>query len=249
MKIGIVIPVYNGKRYLANAVESVIDQSYTDWELLLVNDGSTDGSDVLAETLATRDPRIHVVHEPNGGVATARNAGLHALSDDCASVAFLDQDDIWYPESLMTMQLLLVGNPCASTAHGTYQLMDAAGRPKMQSDREILHRGRWGFEGMRLVRWPSERPTTFNVLAFMNPLITLGLVLIRRSALLGAGGFDQLIAPADDWDLWLRLGHGGHFAYTDSAVLGYRLHDANQSSRLKVMQSVRSAESMHAPLP
>ena len=136
-QIGIVIPLYNGERYLTNTVESVLTQTFADWQLVIVDDGSTDGSGSLADALAARDLRIRVVHKPNGGVATARNAGLHALGGECEFVSFLDQDDIWYPDSLATLHLYLASDPQAIAAHGTHQPMDAAGHPKVRSHQEV----------------------------------------------------------------------------------------------------------------
>ena len=240
-EIGIVVPVYNGAQYLAETLESVLAQTFADWELVIVDDGSTDGSATIAAAFAARDPRIRVVYKPNSGVATARNAGLRSLGSTSAFVAFLDQDDMWYPESLATLHVLLSRNPEASAAHGTYLPIDAAGHLKPRSDREALHWRRRGFQDAHLVRWPAERPTTFDVLAFMNPIVTPGQVLIRRSVLHHTGDFDRSLAPADDWDLWLRLARSADLVYTDAAVLRYRLHDANLSSRLDLMHAARRA--------
>lgn len=230
-QIGIVVPVYNGERYLAQTLESVLAQTFTDWEMVIVDDGSTDGSSVLARSFTARDPRIHVLPKPNGGVAMARNTGSHALGNRCEFIAFLDQDDVWYPHALARLHALLTEDAHASAAHGTYERIDDVGRQKRQSEREAAHWARWGFEGDRLVRWPSDKPTTFEVLAFMDPIITPGQVLVRWSALLAVGEFDSSVAPADDWDLWLRLAQRSYLAYTDMAVLRYRLHDGNASLR------------------
>lgn len=240
-EIGIVIPVHNGERFLRDTVESVLAQVVTDWELILVDAGSTDGSSVLIESFAARDPRIRVLYRPNGGVATARNAGLHALGSTCEFVIFLDHDDTWYPESLATLRRLLVKDSKACAAQGTNRRIDAAGHPEPRSTRDALLQQRRGFVGARLISWPSERPTTFGALAFMNPIVTPGQVLIRRSALLTVGSFDPSVAPADDWDLWLRLAQVGYLAYTDTAVLRYRVHDANVSARLELMESAGQA--------
>lgn len=240
-EIGIVVPVYNGAQYLAETLEAVLAQTFVDWEMVIVDDGSTDGSGPIANAFAARDPRIRVVYKLNAGVAIARNAGLRALGSTSAFVAFLDQDDMWYPESLATLHALLFGNLEACAAHGTYQPIDAAGQLTPRSDREALHWRRWGFQDARLVRWPAERPTTFDVLAFMNPIITPGQVLIRLTALHSTGDFNPSLAPADDWDLWLRLARDAHLVYTDAAVLRYRLHNANQSSRVDLMEAAKRA--------
>lgn len=91
MLISVIIPVYNVEKTLERAVQSVLDQTYTDLEILLVNDGSTDGSGALCDQLAQRDARIKVIHKPNGGLSSARNAGMDQAAGDF--FAFLDSDD------------------------------------------------------------------------------------------------------------------------------------------------------------
>ncbi len=99
--ISIVVPVYNRAAYIGSAVESVLQQSYGDWELILVDDGSTDGSGSLCEKLAAADERVAVFHSENGGVSHARNLGLsHACGE---YVMFLDADDTLLPDALQTL--------------------------------------------------------------------------------------------------------------------------------------------------
>ena len=93
MKLSIIIPVYNVELYLHACVESVIAQTYQDLQVILVDDGSTDGSGELCDKLAQQDNRIQVIHKPNGGLSDARNAGLRVATGDY--VAFLDSDDVY----------------------------------------------------------------------------------------------------------------------------------------------------------
>ena len=98
-KVSVIMPVYNGIRFVAKAIESVLAQDYQDWELIVVNDGSTDGT---AEALASfTDTRIRVISQANGGEAVARNRGLDAISGEY--VAFLDADDLYLPNALADM--------------------------------------------------------------------------------------------------------------------------------------------------
>ncbi|MBQ1882144.1 MAG: glycosyltransferase family 2 protein [Bacteroidales bacterium] len=96
--ISVIVPVYNVRPFLTEAIESVIAQSYTDWEMILVDDGSTDGCGEICDTYSSTDSRIKVIHQVNGGLSAARNAGL----DICKGkyIAFLDSDDAYYPEAL-----------------------------------------------------------------------------------------------------------------------------------------------------
>src|SRR5215813_5097850 len=95
--ISIVIPNYNGERFLAQAIDSVLEQTFPDWELTIIEDGSKDGSLAIAEEYARRDNRINVIQQANSGTCgTARNRGIQAYSSDSRYIAFLDSDDFWY---------------------------------------------------------------------------------------------------------------------------------------------------------
>jgi len=101
MKISVVVPVYNAERFLRHSLESVLAQTHSEWECICVDDGSTDGSGALLDGYAAKDQRFRVVHQSNGGVASARNAGMDAATGDL--VAFLDADDAFHPRALEVM--------------------------------------------------------------------------------------------------------------------------------------------------
>ena len=242
LQIGIVIPVYNGERYLVETLESVLAQTFVAWELVIVDDGSTDSSGAIAAAFAARDSRISIVHMPNGGVAAARNAGLSYLQAGCDFISFLDQDDVWYPNTLDTLRRALLDDPAAAGAHGMNRLIDSEGRPaKPRGFDHLFCRPRMGFSGSRLIRWPADAPTTFSVVAFWFPVATPGQVLLRRAALMAAGEFDPTLSGADDWDMWFRLTQNGYLVYLDWAVIDYRRHTANISARSERMAAVTDA--------
>ena len=108
--ISAIIPVYNGEKFILSAVECVLRQSYTDWELIIVNDGSTDGTAQLLAGLGD-DPRIRVIHQPNGGVSAARNTAVAAARG--SHVAFLDADDLWHENHLQVLSELIAQYPQA----------------------------------------------------------------------------------------------------------------------------------------
>lgn len=97
-EVSIIIPVYNVEKYISRCIESVLNQTYTNFELILVDDGSPDKSGEICEEYAKTDPRIKVIHKPNGGVSSARNAGLDAASGEY--IAFVDSDDFIHPQYL-----------------------------------------------------------------------------------------------------------------------------------------------------
>src|SRR5689334_21141299 len=96
--VTVVVPVYNTLPYVADALESALAQTHRELDVVVVDDGSTDGSSGVVVELAAREPRIRVVRQPNAGLAAARNAGLAAAAGEY--VAFLDSDDLWLPEKL-----------------------------------------------------------------------------------------------------------------------------------------------------
>lgn len=108
--ISVIIPVYNGERFILQAVDCVRKQTYADWELIIVDDGSTDGTAQLLDTL-TDDRRIHVIHQPNGGVSAARNTGIDAAKG--THVALLDADDLWHKSHLEVLADLIERYPQA----------------------------------------------------------------------------------------------------------------------------------------
>lgn len=103
-KVSIIVPCYKVEQYLPTCIESVLNQSYTDWELILVDDGSPDSSGAICDKYAQGDSRIKVIHKPNGGLSDARNAGLDIMTGDF--VAFLDSDDFWHTDYLKIMMQL-----------------------------------------------------------------------------------------------------------------------------------------------
>lgn len=99
--LSIIVPIYNSGEYLSATLENVLAQNYEKYELILVDDGSTDGSGALCDEFAERDPRIRVIHQKNAGVSAARNAGLDAAGGEY--VGFVDSDDLIEPEMFSTL--------------------------------------------------------------------------------------------------------------------------------------------------
>jgi len=226
--ISVVIPTHGGD-FLSAAVQSVRAQTLTDWELVIVDDGSTDGTAEVARRLAVEDPRVRVVTSPqNGGVAAARNRGLAAISTGSDYVAFLDHDDVWMPDALEALRGALVASAKASAAHGTATGIDECGATVLVPAERLR---RMGIIDGRLVEWPRWRPTEFANLVYENCIVSTGSGLIRRKDLVALGGFDLRAAPSDDHDLWIRLARRGDIAYVDRPVLAYRGHADQTSSR------------------
>ncbi len=228
--VTVIMPAYNTGRYVSAAVESVAAQTYADWELLIVDDGSTDETGAIADAWARRDPaRIRVVHQENGGIARARNRALQEMNPRAKFVAFLDSDDMWYRDTLARLVRAAPAGECSAGVHGYRTYIDGAGRQIQVNGawhapvrRRAVDRGR-----LRIVA-PSA-PTTFEVLAYGCCVFTGGL-LVRAEAMKNAGSFDPDAVPAEDWDMWLRLSLAGPFGFLPEPLYGYRLHGANSTA-------------------
>ncbi|MDI6791362.1 MAG: glycosyltransferase [bacterium] len=181
------MPAFNAGKFLANAINSVRNQTCQEWELIVVDDSSTDGTWEIARNLAETDSRISVIRQPvNAGVCAARNTAIVEARGKW--VAFLDSDDIWLPEKLEKQFALSSHDTEANLLFTNYYLWDG------YSDLGIRYSNRKKFpEGDVLRR-----------LIFHN-LFGASTVMVRYDAIQRAGGFDSQFRAAEDWDLWLRI--------------------------------------------
>lgn len=235
--IGIIVPAYNAENYLARTLGSVLSQTYPHWELLIVDDGSTDGTHRIAADYAASDSRIRLLSQPNAGVSAARNAGFEQSCPDTEFIIFLDADDVWEPHALAILLDALSAHPEAAAAYGLAHYIDKNDQPIEPGVCEGHQQYRLGLENGRVIVWPPDRPTTFAVEAVMERVMTCGTVLIRRKAFQSAGRFDPALRMWEDWDYWLRLARVGDLIFTNTPVLGYRRHDANMSSQLALLEA------------
>lgn len=229
-KISIIIPAYNAGRFLPLTIDSVLAQDLSDWELVIVDDGSKDDTAAIAEDYSRRDKRIRWFSQPNSGVSAARNNGLAQSNPAFPYVIFLDADDIWEPFALSTLRELLKGDRAAAGAHGVARLIDENGIEYKPGVLEEHLRGRASIQNYRAVKHPIDEPTTLDMLAWCNYIMTPGVLLLRRAALDRVGPFDKSCTPAEDWDMWLRLAITSHFAFTERCVLAYRRYEGSLAS-------------------
>ncbi len=234
--VTVIVPVYNGERHLAQSLTSVVDQTYTRWECVVVDDGSTDSTPAIARSFAERDERMRTISQSNAGVSAARNRGLLAASDvDGTLVAFLDGDDVWTPDALEVLIGALVADPDAVGAYGLAEYIDAAGRPIRpgahsagQRDRRVL--GRFDLTSVEV-----SEPGTFSNLLVTGTIWPTAVAVHRRAVITAVGGFDSEIVGAEDWDLYLRMSRHGHFRPVDRQVAWYRRHGANTTAGVVMM--------------
>jgi glycosyltransferase involved in cell wall biosynthesis len=225
--ISVVIPAFNTERFLGETLQSLLDQTVEDWECVVVDDGSSDETAAVGERFTTSDPRIKVIRTENGGAARARNHGFRATDPRSEFVTFMDSDDVWLPNALEILRERLVRDPAAAGAHGLAELIDEAGRPMAPGSYAKHGRSRLGLEGRRLVLWPAERPTSFEVLINGNVLFPPGLLLTRRTVYERVGRFDERFRVGEDWDMLIRISRVAHLVFVDDVILLYRRHAQN----------------------
>ncbi|MCA1978120.1 MAG: glycosyltransferase family 2 protein [Thiobacillus sp.] len=211
MQVSIVMPCHNAAAYLPASVGSVSAQTVDDWELIAVNDGSTDAT--LNWLRAQTDPRLVVIDQSNQGVSQARNAGIRVARG--RYLAFLDADDTWSPDWLKYMITALDDNPQAVLAYCGWQnvgQVHARGAPFVPPDYENERKAETLFTGCR---WPIHA------------------ALVRREAVLAAGGFDSSLTHAEDYALWLRVAGHAPIVRVPEVLAFYHFHGGQQASSRK----------------
>jgi glycosyltransferase involved in cell wall biosynthesis len=234
-RISIVVPTYNSERFLAQTIESVMIQSLQDWELLVVDDGSTDSTREIIRSFEIRDSRIRGLFQDNGGVSSARNRGMAASNKSFPYIIFLDSDDIWEPNALELLEKSLIDHPNRVCAHGGVIFIDERGNG--------IDQGIWGQRclerptvvGGRTVSLSLDQPTSFATCVVLCSIPTPGAILIRREAIEQAGEFNEDDPMCQDWDMHVRLARYGDFQFIPQPVIRYRVH-ANSLSKNRVMQ-------------
>jgi len=200
------------------------------WELLIVDDGSTDNTLALAQQFGSRDARIRCLHQDNAGVSAARNMAITAACPQTKYVAFLDADDLWDFDALELMVGMLETDPEAVGTHGLAREIDSAGNPIEGSQREAWGRNRRYIEGRKLLKKELNEPTTFSSVVY-DPCFLPSASMVRHSILKAVGSFDTSLHYAEDQDMWLRITRLGHLIFINRAICSYRRHDASAMSK------------------
>jgi glycosyltransferase involved in cell wall biosynthesis len=232
-RVSIVIPTYNSEDYLAQTLDSVLAQTSSDWELVIYDDGSQDGTVAVADSYSANDRRIRVLQGRNGGVAAARNRGFAATNPASEFVIFLDHDDLWESDTLVTLSGILCNHPEYISVHSICRCIDSHGRPVADDNIQIVLSARRGYEGGTVRPLRADEPTTFADLALFNWICTPGLHLLRREVLEKVGAFDPNTVPCDDWDMSVRLSRHGPIGFIQRPLLLWRRHEGAQSFNIK----------------
>ncbi|MEH1967921.1 glycosyltransferase [Nostoc sp.] len=209
-KISVIIPVYNSEKTIKQTIQSVLNQTFSELELIVINDGSQDST--LEVIRQIRDSRIKVFSYSNAGGNVSRNRGLHRAVGDF--VSFLDADDLWTPDKLQSQLKALQENVTAKVAYSWTDYIDINGQYLLSGQRIKLNGN--AYENLLLNNFLENGS---------NPLIC-------RKSLITLGGFDESLNAAQDWDMWLRLASKFDFICVPSVQILYRISANSVSSNL-----------------
>jgi glycosyltransferase involved in cell wall biosynthesis len=208
--VSVVMSVLDGEAHVGEAVESVLAQTFADWELVVVDDGSTDGTGAILDGYAARDPRILVVHRPNAGRPAALNEGIARARGPL--IARLDADDVALPRRLELQLARLAAEPALGVVGGAVVFVTADGRPFAET------------------RYPLDDRAIRAALGTTTPFVH-SAVTMRRAAFEAAGGYRPAFVEAEDLDLWLRIPHAFGLANLADPVVRYRIHGGQATMR------------------
>lgn len=208
--LSIVLPVYNAEAFVREAVESILAQTFTDFELIAINDGSTDGSGKILQELAARDSRMVLIDRPNGGLVSALNEGIQRAR--APLIARIDADDVAMPERFALQYARMTAEPTIGVLGSFIRIIDKAG------------------QFVRLGDYPVTPEATARFLEHGSPLAHPS-VMMRKDAVMKAGGYRAVFSHCEDYDLWLRISELGYaIANLPQPLLNYRVHGANVSA-------------------
>lgn len=215
--ISVVIPLYNKEKSIASTLRTVLNQTFSDYEIVIVNDGSTDGS--VEEIEKVQDDRIRLVHQPNAGVSAARNRGIEEAKGEL--IAFLDADDEWKPEYLATQYQLSLKYPECSVFACNYEFRDVEGKVTPTIIRKLLFTGEDGILS-----------NYFEVASCSHPPLWTSAVMVKKQAMQAIGGFPVGVKSGEDLLTWARLSMKGQIAFCKRPLAIYNLGEGYDYTHL-----------------
>src|SRR6185312_8177163 len=225
--VSIIMPAYNAGKFIEDSIRSVLNQTYHNWELLIVNDGSTDNTRAIAEEYSKRDKRIKVINQENKRLAAARNTGIKNSTGEW--IAFLDSDDIW-ATSKLEKQVKASG-----------KLLNI----------DVFYTDGWIFKNedlTNLTPYPTNTgqftANEMYLLEYNGNCIPVLSVMAKRDIIdkIGFSEEDIFFNGCEDWDCWLRMARAGaNFYGLDEKLFYYRQHDNNMSNNYLGMRLARAA--------
>lgn len=221
--ISVLMSVYNGEKYLAEAVESILAQTLADFELIVIDDGSSDRSLAMLQRYAAKDPRVRLTSRPNQGLTRTLNEALAQARGEF--IARMDSDDVARPDRFENQVRFLREHPEVICTGGYFELIDGEGRL------------------LTCLKPPTDDAEIQRQALAGHGSICHPTAMIRHEALKRINGYDTDFKTAQDLDLWLRLGEVGKLANIATPVLRFRLHESSvsESRRHEQRQSARMA--------
>ncbi|AFY92666.1 glycosyltransferase family 2 protein [Chamaesiphon minutus] len=219
-QVTVIVPAYNAMTYLPETVNSALAQSFTDFELLIINDGSTDRLSTWAATLS--DPRVRLISQANQGLPGARNTGIREAQGQY--IAFLDADDLWAPTKLERQVQCLQANSTIGVVYTWTLLVDEVGQPT----------GR--------IFASQAEGNVWQQLLETDVISNGSSAMVRRECFEKVGNFDRTLTSAEDLDMWLRLAAHYPFAVVKEPLTLYRQYASSMSkNRQRMFQNLRMA--------
>ena len=214
--VSVITPAFNTAPFLAETVESVLAQRFQDWELVIVDDGSTDDTAEIAQRYADRDARIRIVRQENRGLAAARNTAVHAARGEFC--ALLDSDDVWLPGFLGSQMEVFARHPDTALVTGNAHYM--GGPRNGEPVRPIVG-------GTPVI--PVEE-------MLVNECAVFVMTTFRRAVFHAIGGFDPSKRRSEDWDFWIRAALAGFIMRRNpSPLAAYRVREGSLSQDARSM--------------
>ena len=235
-KVSVIIPTYQHAHFVGQAVESVLAQTYKDYEIIVVDDGSTDNT---CEVLAEFGDRITVIYQENRGLSAARNTGIRASKGQY--VAFLDADDIWLPEKLEKQIPLFERDESVGLVSSDMFFFDENG---LRMHKNGL-RPETGFDWV-----PPKSGMVYSTL-FVQNYILMPTVVVRRCCFDDVGFFDEELSSYEDHDMWLRIAKNWAVDYVNEPLAMYRLSatQMHTNSERMLYNMIRVQEKAFAESP
>jgi glycosyltransferase involved in cell wall biosynthesis len=217
-QISVVIPAYNAELFIASTIESVLRQTFQDFEIWVIDDGSTDETAQLVQEFCRRDTRVKLVSQSNQGISATRQRGYHLSQGDY--IAFLDADDRWLPENLATHMAHFAQKPQLGISFGRVAFMQLDGTPTGT---------------VTTGRLQAIEPQH---LFYENLLTTNSNAIVRREVFEQIGGFDRDLCGTEDQEFFLRACcYGWDVAGVEPVLVEYRITPGGLSSRLEMLEA------------
>jgi glycosyltransferase involved in cell wall biosynthesis len=236
-KVSVVMSVYDGLPYVSTAVESILEQTFEEFEFIIIDDGSTDGSTAVLRRYAAQDDRIRLIVQENRGLTPSLNRGL-ALAE-APLIARMDADDVCVPERFQKQVDFLEAHPEHVLVGSHVRFIDGAGDP-ISPDNPLYNKRNLGGMDLCFEHDAIEERLLAGGWAFIHPT-----VMMRQAAVEQIGGYNPKIVDAEDRDLFIRMAEVGRLANLPDVLLKYRVH-GSQVSTTSAVQSYWSKRARRA---